>query len=90
MYCIIYRLPIETGMGNPLYAEVTSAGKKKEVMAMCALEACRILDANDMLRPSGAGTCIVCYYTYVCELIRGFCCVRNERTNLLRLSNNCI
>lgn len=33
-----------------MYAEASVKGKKKEAIVQCALNACRMLDANDMLR----------------------------------------
>ncbi|XP_078503623.1 kanadaptin [Lissotriton helveticus] len=44
------RLPVNDAMGNQLIAEATLSGKKKEAMALCALEACRILDMRGLLR----------------------------------------
>ena len=51
-YC---RLPLETPTGEPLYAESTVKGRKKEAIVQCALEACRLLDAYDVLRGNTQG-----------------------------------
>jgi len=37
------RLPITSKSGGAVYAEVTHDGKKKECVAMCALEACKFI-----------------------------------------------
>ena len=50
-----YRLPLETPTGEPLYAESTVKGRKKEAIVQCALEACRLLDAYDVLRGNTQG-----------------------------------
>jgi hypothetical protein len=49
------KLPIDTATGEPVYAEGTSKGKKKEAIFLCALDACRVLDGYDMLRVSSQG-----------------------------------
>ena len=49
------RLPLETPTGEPLYAESTVKGRKKEAIVQCALEACRLLDAYDVLRGNTQG-----------------------------------
>jgi hypothetical protein len=44
------RLPIETSEGGYIYGEATIGGKKKDAVVACALDACRILDTQGMLR----------------------------------------
>ena len=51
----LIRLPIETASGESVYAEASHNGKKKDAVVMCALNACRMLDAQDMLRHHAKG-----------------------------------
>ena len=48
--CLTFRLPIDTANGEAVYAEASVKGKKKDAVLQCALNACRMLDAQDMLR----------------------------------------
>ena len=45
----IFRLPIETAESDELVAEGTSSNKKDAVMA-CAVEACKLIQAYDMMQ----------------------------------------
>uniref|UniRef100_A0A8C4Q2Z1 Solute carrier family 4 member 1 adaptor protein n=1 Tax=Eptatretus burgeri TaxID=7764 RepID=A0A8C4Q2Z1_EPTBU len=49
------RLQMENSNGQELVAEAAGTGRKKEVVAQCALEACRMLDANGLLRQEAGG-----------------------------------
>ena len=61
------RLPLETVSGESLYAE--ASGKvKKEAVVECALMACRMLDAEDVLRHSSKGR-------WSCDLILMWCVI---------------
>ena len=50
----VHRLPMDTATGEAVYAEASVKGKKNAVL-QCALNACRMLDVQDLLRPSASG-----------------------------------
>ena len=54
-FLFVHRLPIDGPSGESLYAEAAVAGKKKDAVLECALEACRMLDASGLLRQSSHG-----------------------------------
>ena len=49
------RLPIDTVSGEAV-AEASVKGKKKDAVLLCALNACRMLDAHDILRQPAKGS----------------------------------
>ena len=51
-YFITNSLPIDTITGESVYAEASVMGKKKDAVIECALQACRMLDAEGILRQS--------------------------------------
>ena len=51
-----FRLPIDLPSGASMVAEAVVSGKKKEAVIQCALEACRLLDKQGVLRASKHGT----------------------------------
>ena len=58
-----YRLPIDTISGEAV-AEASVKGKKKEAVVLCALSACRMLDAHDILRQSAPGLLLLYMYKH--------------------------
>ncbi|KAK7505578.1 hypothetical protein BaRGS_00003323 [Batillaria attramentaria] len=49
--CVV-ELPVDGSNGEPLIAEATVSGKKKDAVIACALEACRLLDVHGLLHAS--------------------------------------
>ena len=65
LYLIMYcRLPIYGPTGEAIVAEVTVSGKKKEVVAACALEACRLIDRHGELRKATHGLYLLHVYVF--------------------------
>jgi len=58
-------LPIANITGRPQIAEATISGKKKEAIAHCALEACKILDMYGLLRQSTHGNYIFLFIIFI-------------------------
>lgn len=54
----IFRLPIETAETDELVAEGTSSNKKDAVMA-CAVEACKLIQAYDMMQNKCKGRRVI-------------------------------
>lgn len=86
-----YRLPIDGPSGEPLYAEASVAGRKKEAVLECAQEACRMLDVAGLLRQSSHGkkkrisnawnTCMSCHHF----LTENIFCTRKQKTQREKL-----
>ena len=51
----ILRLPVETSDGKSIIASIEHQGKKKDAVAECALEACKILNKHGVLRQAKHG-----------------------------------
>lgn len=51
----VFRIPIDTPTGEPVVAEVTQSGSRKDAVVACALQACRILDRHGLLRKATHG-----------------------------------
>ena len=59
---MVFRLPIDTATGEAVCAEASHKGKKKDAVVMCALNACRMLDAQDMLRHHVKGNFMTLFF----------------------------
>ena len=80
------RLPIDTATGEPVYAEASVKGKKKEAVVLCALNVCRLLDSQGMLRRPSQGD--IYMYTCITEFSKLPTCIYTDCVPMLN-DNRC-